>query len=210
VLSDHATTIAQAYGAGSPASEMIMVARGEQGCVWRIDTDTGACAIKELIIRQLPADAVADVAFQEAVLATRAVPMPRPIRTVAGQVLVDVAGHQVRACEWVDLLPMDKRLDPVVIGATLAAIHKVHHSPARPLIGWYTEPVGAPRWAQLLDEAKALMADFDADCLAADVDHLRHEIILSAGRGRENHLACAVSVAMGGRTMIGFGTARLI
>ncbi len=45
--------------------------------MWRLDTDMGAFAIKELVIRQMPADAVADVAYQEAVLATRAVAMPR-------------------------------------------------------------------------------------------------------------------------------------
>ena len=36
-----------------------MVARGEEGRVSRLDTETGAFAIKELIIRQTPADAVA-------------------------------------------------------------------------------------------------------------------------------------------------------
>jgi hypothetical protein len=71
VLSDHATTIARAYGAGALVREMIMVARGEQGRVWRLETDTGAFAIKELVIRQMPADAVADVAYQDAVLARR-------------------------------------------------------------------------------------------------------------------------------------------
>jgi Ser/Thr protein kinase RdoA (MazF antagonist) len=171
VLSDHAMTIARAYGVGAPVSEMIMVARGEQGRVWRVDTDMGAFAIKELIIRQTPADAAADVAYQEAVLAASAVLMPRPIRTVAGQVLVDVARHQVRAYEWVDLLPMDKGLDPVLIGATLAAIHQVHHAPARPLIGWYTEPVGAPRWAHLLDQAKAADAPF-VEALDAEIAEL--------------------------------------
>ena len=44
VLSDHGATIARAYGLGSPAREMIMVARGEQGRIWRLDTDTGAFA----------------------------------------------------------------------------------------------------------------------------------------------------------------------
>ena len=39
------------------SDEMILVARGEQGRVWRLDTDHGAFAIKELIIRQTPADA---------------------------------------------------------------------------------------------------------------------------------------------------------
>jgi hypothetical protein len=37
---------------------MILVARGEQGRVWRLDTDHGSFAIKELIIRQTPADAL--------------------------------------------------------------------------------------------------------------------------------------------------------
>jgi aminoglycoside phosphotransferase (APT) family kinase protein len=150
---------------------MIMVARGEQGRVWRLDTDTGAFAIKELVIRQLPADAAADAAYQEAVLAIGAVPMPRPIRTVGGEVLVDVAGHQVRAYEWVDLLATDTGLDPAVVGATLAAVHQVHYAAARPLIGWYTEPLGAPRWTQLLDEAKAADAPF-AEALDAEITEL--------------------------------------
>jgi aminoglycoside phosphotransferase (APT) family kinase protein len=105
------------------------------------------------------------------VLAIGAVPMPRPIRTVAGQVLVDVAGHQVRAYEWVDLLATDTGLDPAVIGATLAAIHKVHYAPARPLIGWYTEPLGAPRWTELLDAAIAADAPF-AEALDAEIIEL--------------------------------------
>ena len=148
-----------------------MVARGEEGRVSRLDTETGAFAIKELIIRQTPADAVADVAYQDAVAATGAVAMPRPIRTVAGHVLLDVAGHQVRAYEWVDLLAVDRGIDPAVVGATLAAIHQVHHAPARPLIGWYTEPVGALRWARLLDGAKAAAAPF-ADALATEITEL--------------------------------------
>jgi Ser/Thr protein kinase RdoA (MazF antagonist) len=171
VFSDHATTVARAYGLGAPVREMIMVARGEQGRVWRLDTDTGGFAIKELVIRQTPDDAAADVAYQEAMLASGAVPMPRPIRTVAGQVLVDVAGYQVRAYEWVDLLAMDTDLDPAVVGATLAAIHQVHYAPARPLIGWYTDPVGAQRWTHLLDDAKAAAAPF-AEALDAEITEL--------------------------------------
>jgi Ser/Thr protein kinase RdoA (MazF antagonist) len=171
VLSDHAPTIARAYGLGTPIKEMIMVARGEQGRVWRLDTESGAFAIKELIIRLTPADAVSDVAYQEAVLGTGAVSMPRPVRTVTGQVLVEVAGYQVRAYEWVDLLATDPGLDPAVVGATVAAIHQVHYAPARPLSGWYTEPVGALRWAQLLDDAKAAAAPF-AGALDAEIPEL--------------------------------------
>jgi hypothetical protein len=54
---------------------------------WRLIR--GAFAIKELIIRQTPADASADVDYQEAVRGTGGVPMPRPIRTTdAGSLLI--------------------------------------------------------------------------------------------------------------------------
>ena len=72
MLSDHAVAIGRTYGVGSPIREMILVARGEQGRVWRLDTDQGAFAIKELIIRQTPGDAFADIAYQEVV--------PRPVQ----------------------------------------------------------------------------------------------------------------------------------
>ena len=171
MLSDHGATIASAYGLGIPVEEMIMVARGEQGRIWRLDTDTGTFAVKELVVRQMRADADADVAYQEAVLATGRVRMPRPIRAAARQVLVDVAEHQVRVYEWVDVLSTDPNLDPSLVGETLAAIHQVHYAPARPLIGWYTDPVGAPRWTELLRDSKAAGAPF-AEALDAEISEL--------------------------------------
>ena len=152
MLSDHAVAIGRTYGVGSPIREMILVARGEQGRVWRLDTDQGAFAIKELIIRQTPGDAFADIAYQEVVRATGAVPMPRPIRTVDDHVIVDLGEHQLRAYEWVDLLAVNRSVDPTTVGATMAAIHRVQYAPARPMIGWYTEPVGESRWRQLSEE----------------------------------------------------------
>jgi len=148
-----------------------MVARGEQGRIWRLDTDRGVFAIKELVVRQTRADAVADVAYQEAVLATGRVPMPRPIRAAGGQVLVDVAEHQVRVYEWVDVLSVDPNLDPSLVGETLAAIHQVRYAPARPLIGWYTDPVGVPRWTELLQDSKAAGAPF-TEALDAEISEL--------------------------------------
>jgi Ser/Thr protein kinase RdoA (MazF antagonist) len=171
VLSDHATIIGRMYGVGDPVDEMVLVARGEQGRVWRLDTHHGAFAIKELIIRQTPADAFADAAYQEVVRATGAVPMPRPIRTPDERVVVDLADYQLRAYEWVDVLTMDRSFDPETVGATMAAIHRVQYAPARPLIGWYTEPVGASRWRQLLEESKAAAAPF-ADALDSEISEL--------------------------------------
>jgi Ser/Thr protein kinase RdoA (MazF antagonist) len=171
VLSDHAGLIARGFGWGGRVHDMVLAARGEQGRVWRLTTEAGTYALKELIVRQTPADAEMDVAYQEAVLAAGSVTMPRPIRTVGGDVLLGVAGHQVRAYTWVALLPTDPTLDPASVGATLAAVHRVQHAPARPLHPWYTEPVGEARWADLLMAAQAAGAPF-AEAFRAEVPHL--------------------------------------
>ena len=139
---------------------MALAARGQQGRIWRLDTEAGPIAVKELTMRQTAVAAAADVAYQEAALATGAVPMPRPLLTADGQVLCEVAGHQFRAYAWVELLPADPHLDPVVVGATLAAVHQVRYEPASPLHSWYVDPVGAARWAVLLGAARAVGAPF--------------------------------------------------
>ncbi len=171
VLSEHARLVAREFAWGARVHEMVLAARGEQGRVWRLTTDTGTYAVKELVVRQAPADVELDVGYQEAVLASGVVRMPRPLRTPSGDVLLEVAGHQVRAYTWVDLLPADTGQDPASVGATLAAVHGVRHEPARPLHPWYTEPVGEPGWAGLLAAARSADAPF-AEAFRAEVPHL--------------------------------------
>ncbi len=171
MLPDHAETLAEAFGAGAAVAPLVEVARGQQGRVWRLDTASGPVAIKELLIRQHPADAEADVGFQQTIIAAGSVSMPRPIRAVDGGVLQEIGGAQVRAYTWVEVLPSDTRQDPGLVGRTLAAIHRIDHRPAGQLHPWYTEPVGAPRWAALRSAARSADTPF-ADRLAAEVPHL--------------------------------------
>ena len=64
MVSDHASAIAAAYALGRVLGPMALSARGEQGRIWRLVTSTGSYAVKELLIRQVEADAAADVAYQ--------------------------------------------------------------------------------------------------------------------------------------------------
>jgi hypothetical protein len=50
MLSDHAATIDRAYCGGAPVQDMVVAARGEQGRVWRLVTDEGTFAVKDLFI----------------------------------------------------------------------------------------------------------------------------------------------------------------
>jgi Ser/Thr protein kinase RdoA (MazF antagonist) len=186
MLAAHADAIAAAYRLGRPSAEMVVAGRGELGRVWRLYTSEGSFAVKELLVRQLPADATLDVAYQDAVLATGSVTMPRAVRTGSGDVVSDLGGYQLRVYEWVDLLPIDRTLDAGLVGSTLAAVHRVRHSPARPLTSWYTDAVGTARWADLVDAAIAARAPF-AEAFRHEVEFLIGlEGLIEAPRNLQN------------------------
>lgn len=167
-MDEMAGQIASAFGLKDAVRDLEPTARGEQGRIWRLDTEAGSFAVKENFEPQSEAEAAMDLAFQEAVLARSKVALPRPIRTTSGSVFAMVAGHQIRVHEWVDLLPTDYGFDPVVVGETIAAIHRVRHEPARPVHPWYTDPVGASTWHDLTRRVTASKAPF-ADSFAEDI-----------------------------------------
>jgi len=147
--------IAAEFALGEPIGPFEVVASGEQGRVWRLDTDRGRFAVKELVARQTEAGAHADVAYQEAIRAQTDIIMPAPIRTRTGCVLADIDGDQVRAYTWLDLLTSDVMIDPASVGEIVAQIHGVRFEPAGPLDDWYTEPLGKELW---LEFGRALTA----------------------------------------------------
>lgn len=158
--------LADRFALGAPLAGPARVARGFQGMVWRLDTETGSYAVKELYARLTEAEAEGDVAFQEAVLADASeVSLPRPIRTRDGAVLAEAGDDQFRVHGWADLLGPDKRLDAQVVGRAVGAIHRVRFAGDRPVHPWYTEPVGAERWRDLSDALPSTGAPF-ADAFA--------------------------------------------
>ena len=109
-------------------------------------------------------------AFQEAAHAT-GVPTPQVRRTNEGSVLATVGGSQVRLYEWVDLRSPDPLLDPELVGAAVAAVHRVHVPALGPPDPWSHDPVGADRWDELVARLRAAGAPF-ADRLADLRDEL--------------------------------------
>ena len=167
-----AVEIARRFGlAGAARLSDGPVARGKQGVVWRLDTADGAWAVK-VPFRAVGEDAVrGSTAFQEAAYAA-GVPTPRVRRTVDGEVFADVGGARVRLYEWFDLLAPDPLLDPELVGAAVAAIHRVPGVDVGEWDAWHSEPVGASRWDALVARLRAAGAPF-AERLA----DLRDELV---------------------------------
>lgn len=119
-------------------------------------------------------------------LAQSKVQMPRPVRTTSGSVLAEVAGRRVRVYTWVDLLPVNIDHDPVMVGETVAAIHRVRHDRPRPVHPWYTNPVGAIRWTELNRDLQAVGAPFAA-AFAAEIPMLiKLESLIEAPRNLQS------------------------
>jgi Ser/Thr protein kinase RdoA (MazF antagonist) len=125
--------------------------RGEQGQVWRLGTSTGVWAVKELILRQTEADMDVSARFQQAAV-DAGVPAPTVVRTIDGHVLLELNGRQFRVFSWADLLAPDPGLDPEKVGVLVGTIHALGYPSHGPVHPWYTEPVGAAQWQQLLQE----------------------------------------------------------
>lgn len=135
------------------------VSRGKQGLVWRLDTADGSWAVKVPLFRSNEEETRLATAFQEA--AYRAgVPTPQVRRTTEGRVFAEVDGRQARVYEWVDLRAPDADLDPELVGAVVAEIHRVAVASPGPLDPWYSEPVGADRWDALVEQLQRAGAPF--------------------------------------------------
>lgn len=148
------------------------VASGRLGAIWRLDTDRGSWAVKQ--VGGSSAEDLTGVlegaAFQEAALAA-GIPTPMPRRTSSGEFIYDGGEVRVRLCSWVDLADPDPNLDPLDVGRLVAGLHRVEFAGTVGLDAWYTKPVGEARWLELLARLSSRQAPF-VDELAALIPQL--------------------------------------
>ena len=133
---------------------------------WRRSTSGRGDASDEEV-----AELLEGAAFQEAALAA-GVPTPALRRTRAGELIADCDGVRVRLHAWVELHEADASLDPPAVGRLVAGLHRVDFAGAIGVDPWYTEPVGAERWSELVRGLRARHAPF-----ADELDALRPELV---------------------------------
>jgi Ser/Thr protein kinase RdoA (MazF antagonist) len=139
------------------------VAQGRLGWIWRLDTDSGSWAVKRVEaaddneLREIEDGA----RFQERALAA-GVATPTVRRTRDGDLIATIDGARVRVHAWVDLDAPQLDLDAERLGGLVAALHLIEFEGSTGVHPWYTEPVGASRWRELvalLRESRAPFVD---------------------------------------------------
>ncbi len=161
-----------ALGTGGRLSEG-PVARGRLGAIWRLETDEGTWAVKQIEDDPTPdemTEIVEGAAFEEAAVAA-GIAAPPIRRTLAGEVIAAVDDVRVRVHGWVDLEEPDLGLETGAIGGLVGRLHQV---PFRGSVGtdpWYTEPVSEDRWVTIVHSLSERRAPF-ADELGALVPEL--------------------------------------
>lgn len=151
------------------------VARGRQGDVWQLETVDGVWAVKVPFDPVTEQDVAAATRLQEAAY-DAGVPTPRVVRTPDGRVLAEVGGRQVRLFSWVDVLPPDPGLDPVLVGRLLARLHRTAPPAVGPVGSWYVDPVGAATWDRLVADLRDAGAPF-----AGGLAGLRDDLVALEG-----------------------------
>jgi Ser/Thr protein kinase RdoA (MazF antagonist) len=148
------------------------VASGKLGSIWRLDTDSGSWAVKQVgdATDDEAAEIIDGASFQE--MATAAgIPTPRVRRTRAGELIAGVDGLRIRIHAWVDMRDPDLDLDPDELARLVAGLHQVDFAGSIGVHPWYSDPVGAARWSELITALGDRGAPF-ADELAALVPEL--------------------------------------
>jgi Ser/Thr protein kinase RdoA (MazF antagonist) len=148
------------------------VASGRLGSIWRLDTESGSWAVKQVgdASDAELAEVLEGAALQDAALA--GVPTPAVRRTPAGDVIADRHRTRVRLHAWADLEEPDIDLDPVELGQLVAALHRVDFAGTIGPDPWYADPVGVARWHELMAVLHARGAPF-----AGELDALVPELV---------------------------------
>jgi Ser/Thr protein kinase RdoA (MazF antagonist) len=132
------------------------------GIVWRLETDQGLFAVKQLLQPLDEAGVATEVAFQSEMV-HRGVPAATPLRTPAGRALADLDGLLVRVSTWLDLEEPRTDLDPAAVGALLGLLHREPVPAPGAVDPWYTEPVAPAEWRELAASLGAAGAPFAAE-----------------------------------------------
>lgn len=139
--------------------------------VWQLETDVAMFAVKDVFEPPGEHVARATAQFQDVADAT-GVLTPSVVRTANGDVFAHVHDAHVRVYRWVDLRGPDLGLDPVQLATIVADIHGLGFAAEGGPDRWYSAPVGAQRWDEIIDALREHAAPF-----AAELRSLRTELL---------------------------------
>ena len=187
--------LAAAFGLGAPMGPLAPVERGAMGMVWRLDTDRGAWAAKQLFAWARGEERLGiETRVTDAAVAA-GVATPRIVRTGEGDVILRLGDDRWRAFSWMDLAPPSGRPPSTgqaeALGGLLARLHGLGlAADAGQIIPWFIGRRRAGDWRGLEAMAReanvawaplltAALPDLAALIDAADPKAFRGDCVVS-------------------------------
>jgi Ser/Thr protein kinase RdoA (MazF antagonist) len=151
--------IADAFGLGRPVGPLTAVESGVMGMVWRLDTDQGAWAAKQMFDWARDDRLEIEARVTDAAVAAR-LQTPRIVRSQDGRIIVRVDEQRWRVFSWMDLAPPPvrplSRHQAGALGGLLARLHGLGlPGDAGRVIGWFTRRRPVNEWRGLEAQARA-------------------------------------------------------
>jgi Ser/Thr protein kinase RdoA (MazF antagonist) len=157
------------------------VASGRLGSIWRLDTDLGDWAVKQ-VEGATPSELleiIEGAAFQEAAFAA-GVSTPAVRRARTAEVIATVGDVHVQLQAWVDLRPPAVDLDAANLGRLIAALHRVEFTGTIGTDPWYEAPIGEDTWWRIIGDLRAGGAPFTDELEALVPELVALEAFLGA------------------------------
>lgn len=123
-----AAGVADAFALGTPQREPVAISGGLLNRMWRLDTDRGSFAVKELNLDRGWATRFDDVLRVELAAFAAGIAMPEPV-PVGGHAVAEICGASVLVHRWVDASRIP--IEPVTpafasrVGTSLALMHSL-------------------------------------------------------------------------------------
>lgn len=167
---DIAEAVVQAFRLGRLTGPVLAVARGAMGEISRVDTDTGAYAVKELFAWNPGTGVEQEVAFTAQARGAR-LRIPLEMRSGPGDLVVHAGSRRFRAYEWYDVGPgLSPPVDTATaghVGRITATLHGMAEKSSEQVDPWYTTPPAASRWQVVIGRGADQRAEWTTALEAA-------------------------------------------
>jgi Ser/Thr protein kinase RdoA (MazF antagonist) len=155
--------LASAFGLGLPTGSMSQIAWSQTGEQWSLQTDRGRWRLRTLL-PWITSESLEDAVRLRDAAVVQGVASPEPVRTPAGDLIVELGVQRWCADAWMDVGPAPVMPPSVAlarrVGEILGTLHALALPTSAPINPWLTQRRSAEEWNRIVGVVRSRGADW--------------------------------------------------